>query len=165
MVWDVVDLCSLKEPHSPKAPVDVWLSKDPQVCYMAPGKSKQSMFTSFHSILQRVSTVHQQLLQVFWLLWELQAEPFQAFLQLVRVMEVKHFGAPVKGRLDVCQENVHQSLEETLGQVLAIAVRKQICTDGRLTSLSSPAHAVTKQPSAGFNSTSKSWNGCVNSGS
>lgn len=58
------------------------------------------------AIFEGVPAVHKDLLQGFRLVGQLQVESLHALQELMRVVEVQHFGGAVKSLLDVVGEDV-----------------------------------------------------------
>lgn len=80
-----------------------------------------------HPVLERVPAVHQDLLQGLGVVRELQVEALHALQELVRVVEVQHFGGPVKRLPHVVEEDVHDLQQELHGLLLAVLGGQQIC--------------------------------------
>lgn len=96
----------------------------------APGGTLQNRVqepTCPHSVFQCVSAVHQDLLQGLGVIWELQVEALHALQELVRMVEVQHFGGSVKRLPHVVEENVHDLQQELHSLLLAIFSGQQIC--------------------------------------
>lgn len=104
----------------------------------APGGTLQSSVrepTCPHSVLQRVPAVHQDLLQGLGVVRELQVEALHALQELVRVVEVQHFGGSVKCLPHIVEEDVHDLQQELHGLLLAILGGQQICGTNQLSVL------------------------------
>lgn len=82
--------------------------------------------TCADAILERVPAVDQDLLQRLWLVRQLQVEALHPLQQLVRVVEVQHFGGAIKGLLDVVGEDVDNFQQELDGGLLSIFGWKQV---------------------------------------
>lgn len=80
-----------------------------------------------HPVLERVPAVHQNLLQGLGVVRQLQVEALHALQQLVRVVEVQHFGGSVKRLPHVVEEYVHDLQQELHSLLLAILSGQQIC--------------------------------------
>lgn len=78
------------------------------------------------AIFERVSAVHQDLLQGLRLVRELQVEALHALQELMRVVEVQHFGGTVEGLLDVIGEDVDDLQQKLYGRLLSIFGRQQV---------------------------------------
>lgn len=78
------------------------------------------------AVFKRVPAVHQDLLQGFGLVGQLQVEAFHAFQELMGVVKVQDFGGTVKGFLDVVGEDVHDLQQKLYGRFLSIFGRQQV---------------------------------------
>lgn len=85
--------------------------------------------TCADAVLERVPAVDQDLFQRLGLVRQLQVEALHTLQQLVGVVEVQHFGGPVKGLLDIVGEDVDNFQQELYGGLLSIFGWKQVCEE------------------------------------
>lgn len=85
--------------------------------------------TCADTVLERVPAVDQDLFQRLGLVRQLQVEALHTLQQLVGVVEVQHFGGPVKGLLDIVGEDVDNFQQELYGGLLSIFGWKQVCEE------------------------------------
>lgn len=84
------------------------------------------LLTCSHSVLQGVPAVHQDLLQRFRLVGQLQVEALHAFQELVGVVEVQHLGGAVESLLDVGGEDINHLQQKLYGGLLSIFGWQQV---------------------------------------
>ncbi len=78
------------------------------------------------AIFERVPAVHQDLLQGFRLVGQLQVEALHALQELVRVVEVQHLGGAVESLLDVVGEDVDDLQQKLNGWFFSIFGWQQV---------------------------------------
>ncbi len=80
--------------------------------------------TCSDAVLERVSAVHQDLLQRLRLVRQLQVEALHALQELVRVMEIQHFGGSVEGLPHIVGEDLHHLQKKLDRGFLAVFSRQ-----------------------------------------
>ena len=91
-----------------------------QIVFLLQFNITENRCTCSHAVFQCVSAVHKDLFKWLGLVGEFQVEALHSLKQLVRVMEVQHFGWPVEGLAHVVGEDLHEFQQELQGGLLSI---------------------------------------------